>query len=517
MLGKKGLKMLKNNLAGNTLHLIITGAIGFAFFVIGQILYLTLTEGMWQPIGIALYFLLFGIIEFVAMFVLNQVRRDYSYWKRHGKTETYRGSYKRGALCLVALFVLAGVFEFLYELGGNDFEEPSSYIFVIDDSGSMSSNDPNQQREAAVAAIMQNRSDSLPYAVYGFTSDAELLKDMAPYEGADAYSFDSSGGTDILRAIETVVDDIASGKIKAGNAPRIMLLSDGESSGFGWRSVARKARENGAVISSIGFGYSSNLLKDLAEKTGGVFVQVDDVDDLPVQMATAITTLAKRNLISSRVVPSFDLLYAILRVVFLCCLGLVWSWMKYETYCSAAGAEVNDKVLKSSIALCVISSILVELLFQVTDASPILVRMAFCIMWAITPGFFAADKNAEFNPVYSIASDGSVADEKGEKNISASVTRSTPILRLEQVAGEKSETEAGKLGGAGGFGDGGAYQSFGGSGFGDDGFGESDGFGDSASFGGTDGFSEDAFGKSEGSRSGDFGFDEGEDDFGAWK
>ena len=116
-------------------------------------------------------------------------------------------------------------------------------------------------------------------------------------------------------------------------------------------------------------------------------MQVDDIDDLPTQMGTVITAHASRNLISSRTVFSRDLLYAIMRVVFLSLVGVVWSWMKYETYCSAK-AEVNRWVFTLSLILCTFASILLEVFLQRLWMPPAVARLVFCVLWAITPGFF---------------------------------------------------------------------------------------------------------------------------------
>lgn len=384
---------MNKNLPGSVLHLVVTGIVGFIFFLIGQVLYPTLTETIWQPLGIALYFLAFAAAMYVTMFILNQMRGDYSFFKRNKKLDDYWSSYRIGALCVAIIFALAGVFEFLYEIGGNDQSPATSYIFVIDDSGSMGTNDSQMQRIDAINTIMSRESPTLPYAVYGFTTDAILLKEMAPYTPTDTFEFESLGGTNILTSLNSVLDDLLSGKVEGGSAPRILLLSDGESSSFGWRRITQDSRKCNATISTVGFGYDSGLLRNIAERTGGVFVQVDDIDDLPSQMETAITSVASRNLISTRPYVTHNMLYAAMRVLFLSIIGLIWSWMKYETYCSE-NADLNSRVFILSVLFCTLTSILMEVLLQNFWLSPAIARMVFCILWAMTPGFFIEKQTA---------------------------------------------------------------------------------------------------------------------------
>ena len=139
-------------------HLIITALVGFLFFVVGQILYRPLTEKLWTPLGIAIYFLIFSVVMLIALFVLNQVRQDYSYWVQNGKKDTVKKSFHRGIACVLVVFLLSGVFEFIYEIGKTSAYEPTSYIFLIDDSGSMAGSDPQFMRRDAISRIMDNQS-----------------------------------------------------------------------------------------------------------------------------------------------------------------------------------------------------------------------------------------------------------------------------------------------------------------------------------------------------------------------
>ena len=94
------------------------------------------------------------------------------------------------AIMLVILFAATLLLEFLYELGGGiTTYKPTSYIFVIDDSSSMVSNDPYNERVSAIKEIMER--ERIPYAVYKFSDDARLIRPMDSYHGDEDLGFNS--------------------------------------------------------------------------------------------------------------------------------------------------------------------------------------------------------------------------------------------------------------------------------------------------------------------------------------
>ncbi|MCC8014815.1 MAG: VWA domain-containing protein, partial [Eubacterium sp.] len=183
-------------------------------------------------------------------------------------------------------------------------------FFLIDDSGSMSGNDPNCERATAIKKIMENKDVNFPYSVYRFTDESQLLKEMGPYSQDDSYQFDSNGSTNIIGSINTVLDEIIANK-SMDDSPRIMLVSDGSSSSLGANSVIDRCNDNGISISSISFGnfFGNSLLNKLATRTGGVYVEVENIDNLYNEMQTAITSNASRNLVSERFMLSLNWLY----------------------------------------------------------------------------------------------------------------------------------------------------------------------------------------------------------------
>ena len=268
------------------------------------------------------------------MFILAVFRGDYNQLVENGQHPLSDNIRTFFALLLI-LFIITGLLEYIYEIGKNNVDEPTSYVFLIDDSGSMSGNDPDFERSDAIKKIMQRQNPDLPYAVYKFTESSSLLKSMSTYNNNDEYLFESSGGTNIIGSINEVVDDIINNSQEAGNSPRILLLSDGSSSSSGLSNVIKKCVNSNISVSSISFGniFGNSLLNKLSKKTGGVYVNIDNINELYDKMQSAITSSASRNLISERFMPRNNWLYAMLRILFLTIIALVWTLIKCIAYC----------------------------------------------------------------------------------------------------------------------------------------------------------------------------------------
>lgn len=376
---------------GAVLHLLITAAFGVLFFAVGELLFPFLTKTLPAPLGIAVYFALFGSLMLGVMYRLCKARGDYRGWQKKHLGEVVTASYRRAAIALAVLALAAGLFEFLYELEKIDRTEASSYIFLIDDSGSMAANDPQAQRATAIGTIMEKEDAQFPFAVYRFMGETERVRDMAPYRQGETFAFSPEGGTDIVGALRFVAEEVRGGQIAAGNAPKVLLLSDGESDSAGLDEVIRACRDCHIVVSTISFGMESDMLREIAGKTGGVYAKVSDANRLQQEMETAVTSSLDHNLLSARFVYGHDAWYAVLRILFLLLLGLVFSWMKQKCYCSAYDHGFADKVFILSLILCALAAVLTEVLFRATAVPGMLIRLIFCVLFAATPGVFWAE------------------------------------------------------------------------------------------------------------------------------
>ena len=381
-------------------HIICSGVIGCFFWIIGELLYKSFTQSMWQPMGIACYFTLFAIVMIIGMFVLAIFRGDYNKLIDKGRNPISDNIVSLFAL-LIIFFISTGIFEYLYEIGKTTVDEPTSYVFLIDDSGSMSSNDPNCERAVAIKRIMEKQDATFPYAVYKFTNQSSKIKDMSPYQSTDEYEFESNGGTNIIGSINEVIDDLTQNGQTGGASPRIMLVSDGSSSSMGVSSVIKRCNDNNISISSISFGnlFGNALLSRLSTRTGGVYVGVDNVDQLYDNMQTVITSSATRNLISERFMFKLNWLYALMRILFLTIMALLWALMKNIAYCGNKRTKNEDNysyenVVMFTLISAIISIIIMEFGIKYIALPEKVARLILAICWMIIPGeFFVASKN----------------------------------------------------------------------------------------------------------------------------
>ena len=131
-------------------------------------------------------------------------------------TSRSRINMKQWVLVLVLIIVCSLVFEFLYEIVRPKAKVMNidSYIFVLDDSGSMLQNDPQFIRYQAVNKLLEDKKSDFQYAVYSFSSDCALLQDMQPIS-AGAFNPElpdesTMGMTEILHTLRAIYNDIDS-------------------------------------------------------------------------------------------------------------------------------------------------------------------------------------------------------------------------------------------------------------------------------------------------------------------
>ena len=169
------------------LALIVTLIYGALWFFLGELLEKALFNKIWNPLAMAVYVVVFLLPLLLLLLLMSRITGNMdSTFKIWGSGKTLGVI----ALCLLITFMATLVLEFLYEIGGSiqDYS-PTSYVFVIDDSGSMSSNDPSMLRADAIGEIM--KEEDIPYCVYKFSGDAELIREIGDYQDGDAYEFTS--------------------------------------------------------------------------------------------------------------------------------------------------------------------------------------------------------------------------------------------------------------------------------------------------------------------------------------
>lgn len=163
-------------------------------------------------------------------------------------------------------------------------------ILVIDDSGSMVSNDRYNQRLTVAQNLIDNLPENSKVGVVKFTSYTTKLTSSLTSDKETAKSylttsyFRSSGGTSMYTAINS---SFSMFEASDDNILKMMIvLSDGATSYTNLHSsVVTTANNNGVKIYTVGLGSSSSsyftqYLKPLANNTGGAFYLASDASQL---------------------------------------------------------------------------------------------------------------------------------------------------------------------------------------------------------------------------------------------
>lgn len=160
-------------------------------------------------------------------------------------------------------------------VGGNN-----EIVILIDESGSMSSSDPNGIRKDAAKKLSNAMGTADKAAVVAFDSSARLLTGFTSDKSVIDNAIDQAGengGTDMYNGL-SVCFDLFNGTSSANRV--IVLLTDGDS--YGSFDYETAAKDKGVKIYTVGLGEDVNEeeLQDIANRTGGKYYFADIAEDL---------------------------------------------------------------------------------------------------------------------------------------------------------------------------------------------------------------------------------------------
>ncbi len=179
---------------------------------------------------------------------------------------------------------------------------PQDTVFVIDNSGSMSGNDPKYQRLVAAKNYVDMMIPPDRAATVKFTNVATLVGNhhlTSDYDQVKA-DLDSipphGGGTNIGEGIMVANYEL----INCGDPNHLhieILLTDGRAGDVPALQEAQNAADNGIVIFTIGLGNNTDpiLLSQIAEITGGEYFPAptaDTLNDIYVKIFRKVMNIA---------------------------------------------------------------------------------------------------------------------------------------------------------------------------------------------------------------------------------
>ncbi len=158
-------------------------------------------------------------------------------------------------------------------------------VFVIDSSGSMSSNDSSSLRMTAAKQFVDKLGENDRGAVVDFDSSATLYQAFTSDHDllyAAINRVNSSGGTSLSAGISLAIAQFTSDDYDRTDAYKcIVFLTDGDGSYSS--SYTTLAAENDIVIYTVGLGSGvrEGMLKAIAEGTGGKYYFATSAIELP--------------------------------------------------------------------------------------------------------------------------------------------------------------------------------------------------------------------------------------------
>lgn len=162
-------------------------------------------------------------------------------------------------------------------------KQSSALAIVMDRSGSMAGEKLETAKSAALAAAeVLGRNDSV--GVFAFDSDAYVVTPMTRVTSTAAIagqiaSMASGGGTNLEPAFKVAREQLQRAKAKIKH---MIILTDGQTSGNGYESMASQARAEGITISTVAIGEGSHvaLLQAIAASGGGQAYSTTDVSTI---------------------------------------------------------------------------------------------------------------------------------------------------------------------------------------------------------------------------------------------
>lgn len=350
--------------------LVITLVLGCAVWFLCAALHGVLEDSAPGPLLIGLLFGVLALALAAGVFMISSISGTF---EKNLVTGGGAGSVMAFLAAGVLLLAgLAALFQWIYSLRFRpEAMEPTSYIFLIDDSGSMDGSDPQQLRYSAIGQVLQDQDPDFQYMVYGFADEVELLREMQPVSaGAEQLTGIHSGGTAIKLVLEQVLDDFQNKRWDGGGAPKVVLLTDGYPTDFvsfsAISGILREYTQNNISISTVGLGGAdAALMKKIASRTNGVFIDIQDAALLEEAMTTAAVHYSVGDLVTTRYDSgSLSGLFGFLRVLFVTILGTGIGLLAMTAY---GQPDSMSLILLSSIVKSLAGALLLELLTSLLD------------------------------------------------------------------------------------------------------------------------------------------------------
>lgn len=235
----------------------------------------------------------------------------------------------------LALLLVVGMgLQLLYQINPGGAKQVKDIILMIDNSGDMNETDPNNGRFEAPKTLINQMESDKQVAVITFDDQPQLLRLFIAVDSEAAKSevnskidgiVTTSGGTNfdaVLREGMKLIED----KQDPKRGTVVILLSDGFSDADISGILPQYVQEQ-VAIHTVGLSLvdpsGTDLLKSIAQQTGGMYYDVPDAGGLNVAFQQIYDTIDERTLVTERTGAMEHSMYlAIFRVVALLLIGV---------------------------------------------------------------------------------------------------------------------------------------------------------------------------------------------------
>lgn len=356
---------------------------GFLYGLIGEFFYQNMGRSMSHIFVTMIYFTGMYVFLGIAVYLIGRL----GHYQAFGAVNR-----KQWVAAFAMMVLLSALFAFLYGwIGTGHRLDVSSYLFVIDNSGSMNQTDPSGMRYEAIDRLLEDKEPEFCYGIYHFADDAEMVRNMAPVrEGRTEYEAENGGGTAVIRALDTILSDLDTGRLVLDDRCRMILLSDGyatdvdDTSCYDCIRRLEQFAKRGISISTVGMtkDVDTQLLMLAADKTGGTYVSVQDVEQLEQGMRQAAQTDGEnRDLLGYRSENDTGILLAVLRVCFIVALGLLTAVEK--TVLCERFLNTNSVLIGSAVGSA-LGGLCLEIGMNTLGLHPSAMRIALCVLTGFT-------------------------------------------------------------------------------------------------------------------------------------
>ncbi|MCZ6784788.1 MAG: VWA domain-containing protein [Proteobacteria bacterium] len=161
-------------------------------------------------------------------------------------------------------------------------------FFVLDTSRSLRRTDPEDHRKAGAIGLVESLPawSDIQFGVVAFDRKAELLSPLSGNRAevvAALRALERKGATNLAGGIRLALEGFQQGA-RESSSRVILLFTDGRSNEKKALTAMNEARAQGVAIHTLLLGKDSKgsrMLSEIADGTGGDFIQVADPADLP--------------------------------------------------------------------------------------------------------------------------------------------------------------------------------------------------------------------------------------------